>query len=127
MRKDKLIKMLQEIPGNPDILLWNGLVSDWTDIAKPVKTELFKMKKDYWLELCRLEECRDLKDWNHQLPEDYKNDLSKRYNKLHDWEFNSYVTDDDIKEKRYSVKTIYCLDAKPRGKTDYTRGGSCDY
>jgi hypothetical protein len=127
MRKEKLIKMLQEIPGNPDILLWNGLVGDWMDIEEVTKCQVVKMTKDYWLELIRMEECVELKDWSHQLPEDDKATLSRRYNKLHDWEFNAYVTDEDIKEKRYSAKTIYCLDAKTRGKTDWGRGGNCDY
>jgi hypothetical protein len=34
MKKDKLIQMLSEIKGNPEIYLWNDFAEDWEDIDK---------------------------------------------------------------------------------------------
>lgn len=128
MRKDKLIKMLQDIPGNPEVLLWNGMVGDWMDIDNElVPSDLVKQTKEYWLEMCRLEECSDLRDWSHQLPDQVVKSLSAKYNKLHQWEFNFYVTLEDVKAKRYKLKKVYILNAKKRGTSCYDRLGSIEY
>lgn len=47
MKKDKLIKLLLSIEGNPDILLWNGYAMDWMDIKGLEEAELVKMTKEY--------------------------------------------------------------------------------
>jgi len=33
MKKSKLIEMLNSLPGDPDVLLWNGWVDDWQDLS----------------------------------------------------------------------------------------------
>jgi hypothetical protein len=64
MKKSKLIAMLNALPGDPDIKLWNGMVGDWMEIdPNLVPQELVRMNLDYWLESCRLEDCCDRKDW----------------------------------------------------------------
>ena len=47
MRKDKLIKLLQDIPGNPDVVIWNGLVGDWMDVGELVPTQLVKESREF--------------------------------------------------------------------------------
>jgi hypothetical protein len=53
--------------------------------------------------------------------------LKKNYNKVHEWELNPYVTLEDVQEKRYSLKNIYILNAKPRGVKSFDRLGDIDY
>ena len=59
MKKNDLIKLLNSIEGNPDIVLWNGFVRDYQDISKElVKGDLVKISLDWYLETCRMERCR---------------------------------------------------------------------
>jgi hypothetical protein len=47
MRKNDLIKLLQEIDGNPEVSLWNGFVGDWMPISKEIEViELVKNEKN---------------------------------------------------------------------------------
>jgi len=68
----------------------------------------------------------DEKDWRYQLTQDeifkYKN-----YYKKFKYEHSDYVTEEDIKTKRYRVKKVVYLDAKPSNKTYYDRLGSVNY
>lgn len=127
MRKNDLIKMLQNIKGNPEVLLWNGMVGDWMHIDKPVESDLVRIDKDYFLETCRLAECKELGDWDHQLsPEEIK-DCEKSYKNCHGWEDNAFVTEEDIKEKRYRKKRVLYLQAKKRGVSTFDRLGNIEY
>lgn len=91
MRKNDLIKKLQGIKGNPEVMLWNGIVQDYMPIKGLVQQELVKESKEHYLEMCRLELFRDLKDWTYQLPEQVKERLGKYYSKF-GYEANEYVT-----------------------------------
>ncbi len=48
MKKSKLLELINSIEGDPDILLWNGYVEDWSeeraflDISGLVKADLVK-------------------------------------------------------------------------------------
>lgn len=45
MKKDKLIELLSQIKGNPDIYLWNGFVGDYVDVvSKFITCELVNEK-----------------------------------------------------------------------------------
>ena len=47
MKKNDLIKLLNTIEGNPDVVLWNGFVGDYQDISKElVKDDLLKISLD---------------------------------------------------------------------------------
>lgn len=119
--------MLQGVKGNPEVLLWNGVVGDYMHIDKPVEGDLVKIDKDYFLETCRLAECRELGDWNHQLsPEEIK-DCEKSYKDCHGWEDNQFVTEEDIKERHYRKKRVLYLQPKLRGVTTHDRLGSISY
>lgn len=128
MKKSKLIEMLNRLEGDPEIKLWNGMVGDWMDIApKLVPSDLVKQTRAHWLEMCRLQECRDRQDWDYQLPDEEVAQLKKDYNKVNTWDLNPYVTLEDVKEGRYSVKTIYLLNTKTRGVKTFDRLGNIDY
>lgn len=126
MRKNDLIKMLQDIEGNPEVLLWNGMVGDWMNIDKPVESDLVKIEKGYFIESCRLRECRDRNDWQYQFSEDELADVEKWY-KRQEWEDNKFVTEEDIKEKRYRKKRVLYLQAKKRGVSTFDRLGNIEY
>lgn len=128
MKKSKLIEMLNKIDGNPDIKLWNGFVSDWVEINPTlVPTDLVKQTLAHYLEMCRLEECHDRKDWDYQMPAEEVAQLEKMYTKVCKWEINPYVTQKDIDAKRYSVKTVQIMQAKIKGENAWDRIGDMKY
>jgi len=127
MRKNDLIKQLQAIKGNPEVVLWNGYVGDYMHIDKPVQSELVKMHKDYWIESVRLEDCRDRKDWSYQLPEAKIKELEHRHKTEIQWEINEYVNEEDIAKKRYTKKSVVFLQAKKRGISTFDRVGGIEY
>lgn len=126
MKKSKLIALLNAIEGDPDMVLWNGIVGDWMNVGSIVKGELVKQTLEHYLEMCRLQDCQERKDWDYQMPAEEIDRLKKFY-KTFDYETNPYVSEEDIKLKRYKKKTIYFIDAKKRGLTDFGRGGDVSY
>lgn len=128
MRKNKLIEMLNKLEGNPDIKLWNGYVQDWVDIENEIqKVRLVKMTKEYYIESCRLEKCRDKNDWNYQLTDKQQEYLNECYSNVQSWELNPYVDAEDIKNKRYKQTQVYIMQAKSKGVKTFDRAGSISY
>jgi hypothetical protein len=130
MKKLQLIEILNKIEGNPEIKFWNGMVGDWMDISPAVvQSDLVKMNLQYWLESCRLQDCNELKNWDYQLPAEEVADLTKRHKtgKVNNWEINPHVTVEDIKNKKYSKKTVYILNAKTKGERYFDRLGDINY
>jgi len=128
MKKSKLIEMLNRLEGDPEIKLWNGMVGDWMDIDKElVPSDVVKQTLEHWLEMCRIEACRDRQDRDYQLPAEEVAQLKKDYNRINTWELNPFVTLEDVKEKRYKLKNIYILNAKPKGVKAFDRVGDIDY
>lgn len=128
MKKNDLIKLLQSIEGNPDILLWNGTVGDWQDIEKKLSSgDLVRMTKKYWLDTCERQDQRELKDWTYRMPEEEVLELSKRYSKVCKWERNPWATQEDINSENYSLKNVMYLEPKRRNETSYGRGGDVEY
>jgi hypothetical protein len=111
MRKDKLIALLEAIEGNPEILLWNGMVGDWMDISEAVEGRLVK---------------RTLKDHMTGFKRGDEKIAQRTYRNLQ-WESNEFVTNEDIKNKFYKKKKVVYLDAKPRNVKTWDRLGSISY
>ena len=64
MRKNDLIKLLQTIEGNPEIVLWNGFVGDYQNISpKLVEGDLVKKTLEYYLEHNRMVRCIKENNW----------------------------------------------------------------
>jgi hypothetical protein len=128
MKKSKLIEMLNRLEGDPEIKLWNGMVGDWMDIDRElVPSDLVKQSLEHWLEMCRVQECRERRDWDYQLPAEEVAALKKDYNRVNTWELNPFVTLEDVQEKRYKLKNIYILNAKTKGVKAFDRLGDIDY
>lgn len=128
MNKAKLIELLNALPDGAEVKLWNGFAQDWVEIAPEiVPTVLVRMTKAYWLESCRLEDCRDGWGWDYQMPADEVAELSKKYPKVCKWEINEYVTQEDIAKKRYSAKTVHIMQATIKGENSWDRMGNMEY
>ena len=127
MKKDKLIKLLLSIEGNPDILLWNGYARDWMDIKGLKEADLVKMTKDYYVQFIEIKEKVDRQHFDYILPESEKEKLYMSYKKDISWETNEYITHEDIKKKRYDKKRIIYIKPKLRGKNMTDRHGPIEY
>jgi hypothetical protein len=128
MKKSKLIEILNSIDGNPEIKLWNGFVQDYVEIdPTPVESVLTRMSLDYWLESCRLQDCIQLKDWSHQMPQEEIDQLKKNYRDVCKWEMNDFVKPEDVKSKYYKNKKVVILQAKIKGEDTFDRCGSIKY
>ena len=127
MRKNDLINILEAIEGNPEIHLWNGYVQDYQPIGNVHAVDLYKYTKEHYIEMCRLEKCIDKQDWNFQFTEDMVEILSKNFDRVCKWEMNGYVTEDDIKSKRWKRKKVYLISPKLRGERSMDRIGVVEY
>jgi hypothetical protein len=127
LRKNDLIKQLETLPGNPEIKLWNGMVGDWMDIEGLIAGDLFKETEDHYLEMCRLEKCRDHLNFTYQLTEEETAKYKGWHKKNSSWQHNEFVTQEDLDSKRYTNKSIYYIDAKLRGEQFIDRQGSMSY
>jgi hypothetical protein len=128
VKKSKLIAMLNAIPGNPDIILWSGMVGDWMDIsAKPVEGDLVRQSLRYVLEMQRLRDCQREQDWNRTLPEETVRAITKGHSKCYPWEITQFVTQEDVKAGDYQRKRVVFLNAKRRGVSTFDRLGTIEY
>lgn len=127
MKKDKLIKLLLSIEGNPDILLWNGYAMDWMDIKGLAEAELVKMTKEYYIATVELEEKINKGDSDYTLPESEKEKLHTSYKKDVLWEMGELIHHEDIKKGRYERKKVVYLRAKLRSIKTYDRIGEICY
>ena len=128
MKKSKLIEMLSEIEGDPDILFWNGYVSDWTDIHPEIAMDtLTKMSFKHYCDVIKAERIHQDQPTDYDIPEEEISVLKEKYKKSFGWEYNQYITLDDINDKRYREKQVFYMQPKLRGKTDYQRGNRMAY
>ena len=114
MRKDKLIKILQNIKGNPEVVLWNGFVDDWMPILEPFVFELARIKKSALKNLIE-------KQHNTSITDDHLNESFKNY---------SWVEVDEYTSKyktMYNTKKVILINAGSRNKHTYDRGGRISY
>ena len=129
MKKSKLMKMLSEIEGDPDILLWDGAVGDWLDIDKSfIESDLVKMTFGYYLRCIESERIRyGNKTPDYIIPKEEYPELKKNYNKDQVWEDNKFVSVCDIQDKKYTKKSVIMINSKPRGITTWDRLGRINY
>lgn len=121
MKKNTLIKMLQEIEGNPEIVIWNGYVEDYMNIDKEITPiTLVKETEDFLFNAIKHEWCQMNNTFD--VPPEELDKIAARAKELHknrqyDFE-NPYVTEEEY-ERWYGKKklTKYMLSPKLRGKT----------
>lgn len=119
MKKNDLVKLLEGLEGNPDVVLWNGYVGDYMHIKG--------LSDAHYSQMVEFDGKKDRNDFNYVLTTDEIEELKKDYKKYINWETNPYVTLEDIKDKRYSKKRIVYIEATLRGKSSFDRSGSMSY
>ena len=129
MKKNQLIALLQNIKGNPEVKLWNGMVEDWMDI-EVVESELVKECKEFVR--FRFEASWKQENRTFEIPPDVQEEIDEEIEKAYKkepWEFpNQYVSVED--EKRWygnNRKKILLINGKLRGKSTYDRLGEMNY
>lgn len=122
MRKNKLLEILNNIPGNPEIHLWNGFVGDYQPIKELVKVDLYKLSFKGYKERVNLQ--RMLRD---KLPAYSDEEIKQLYNKhkIGQWELFSYYPPSI--EDGYCKKSVYLVEAKTTGKSTVDRLGPLHY
>ena len=121
MRKNDLIKLLQTLEGNPEIVLWNGLVGDYQTISsKLLEGELYKQTIEGYFESYRKERCVKENNAKYTLTNKEVDYLTTTY-KTFGYEQKTLVTAEDIKEKRYRKKRVVYIQPKESGKTWFNR------
>ncbi len=129
MKKNKLIELLQNIKGNPDIKMWNGLVEDWMDISI-VKGELVKRCEEHIRWSIEAEWKQNNKSL--EIPADVQQHLDeiiKQKVREEDWGFPNSYLDEEGKKRWYGKhkKKVVLIDAEPRNKTYADRLGKIRY
>jgi hypothetical protein len=129
MKKNKLIEILQNIKGNPDIKVWNGYAEDWQNFDL-IEQELVKETEEFIRS--RIEADWKVTNKNEIIPEEVQKELDKiitRQLKAREWEFaNPYVSGE--RDKIWygkNRKKVFLINAKARGKTTFDRLGDIDY
>lgn len=124
MRKNDLIKLLQEIKGNPEIYIWNGFVEDYQPINKDlVEVELHKLSFTGYKERVNIQ--RQSREKLPPLSDEEAKMLYKKHN-IGAWELFSYYPPDKS-DKWYNRKRVYLLEPKKTGKTTFDRLGDISY
>lgn len=130
MRKDKLIELLNSIPGNPDILLWNGYVEDWMDIDDELVPTLFgKETVEHQLKMIIFQEMNyTKKELSQERISELRKLVEDRTKRDKSDILNPYVEEKEKKEwYGNSIRTKYILNSKMRNKKHFDRNCSVDY
>lgn len=121
MKVKKLIELLESLPKNQDVFMFNGFTEDWHEIEIN-EDELSRLKTPKLKEFIVLERFQ-----RSGLPfpdkATLKNEAAKLNVKPNSWEFNTYAADENL----YNYKTVSLICGKRRGKTYIDRLGSCGY
>lgn len=131
MKKSKLIELLQKIEGDPEIYLWNGLVSDWMDISSEfTESELVKYSKDFLFDHLKLEWCKDNNTFD--VPDEVLQTLMTEAEKIRSkssWDFPNRFVEEAEMERWYGKykKRVILIDGKRKGATYSDRLGDIKY
>lgn len=118
MRKNKLIELLSQIPGNPEIMLWNGFVEDYNKIDPEItEMRLVKHSREFLSRAHRPEEKPPTHD---EVEESFREQ---------EWEFPNQFVKPEYYKDWYGKhqKTVYVLSGKRRHKEYWDRAGSLSY
>lgn len=126
MAKTELLAALNAIEGDPQIIIWNGHVGDYQNIASVTPLMLTKPTLSEWVFRLVCERVVDTGDRNYALPpgelKEWEETLREK-----DWEIDNYVSEIDIAEGRYVEKAVYILEPTARGIETFDRLGNIEY
>ena len=123
MRKMALIKLLESIKGNPEVVLWNGFVGDWQSIDQNIEQiELVKHSREF------LEFTINHQNAELGLPPLSEDEITARV-KEEEWDLpNQFVEHERLNDWYGSRrKRLVVLSGKARGKSTWDRLGTIEY
>lgn len=137
MRKNDLIKMLESIKGNPEIMLWSSLVGDVVPISsKMEEVELYKDSLEYKQKVYENEYILSLKNGElTDLPDEtefYEKLKSLRQEaeaayKKEKYEYRLYMNEKLIKSGTLKKKKVVVMQPRIVGKSSWDRFGEIKY
>ena len=137
MRKNDLIKMLESIKGNPEIMLWSSLVGDVVPISsKMEEVELYKDSLEYKQKVYENEyilslkngESTDLPDETefHEKLKSLRQEAEATYKK-EKYEYRIYMNEKLIKSGTLKKKKVVVIQPRIVGKSSWDRFGEIKY
>ena len=126
LTKDELLEILSKIDGNPEIVLWNGFVSDYQHIDNVQGATLVKQSFAKYCRSVENECIVDKKDINYTIPNSEIPRLRENW-ESHQWELNPYVTEAEISSGAYESRLVLVVTAKSRDLTGFDRIGGFKY
>lgn len=137
MRKNDLIKMLESIKGNPEIMLWSSLVGDVVPISsKMEEVELYKDSLEYKQKVYENEyilslkngELTDLPDETefHEKLKSLRQEAEAAYKK-EKYEYRLYMNEKLIKSGTLKKKKVVVMQPRIVGKSSWDRFGEIKY
>ena len=123
MRKMALIKLLESIKGNPEVVLWNGFVGDWQSIDQNIEQiKLVKHSREF------LEFTINHQNTELGLPPLSEDEITARV-KEEEWDLpNQFVEPERLNDWYGSRrKRLVVLSGKARGKSTWDRLGTIEY
>ena len=137
MRKNDLIKMLESIKGNPEIMLWSSLVGDVVPISsKMEEVELYKDSLEYKQKVYENEyilslkngELTDLPDETefHEKLKSLRQEAEAAYKK-EKYEYCLYMNEKLIKSGTLKKKKVVVMQPRIVGKSSWDRFGEIKY
>lgn len=137
MRKNDLIKMLESIKGNPEIMLWSHLVGDVIPISsKMEEVELYKDSLEYKQKVYENEyilslkngELTDLPDETefHEKLKSLRQEAEAAYKK-EKYEYRLYMNEKLIKSGTLKKKKVVVMQPRIVGKSSWDRFGEIKY
>ena len=106
MKKNKLIELLQNIKGNPEVMIYNGFVQDVVHIRNPQIDELVRLKSSVLKKFLEFE--------------------GKEYEGPEEWRFSETKLEDKNPDM-YQKRKIIILETRIAGKTTFDRMGRINY
>ena len=128
MRKNQLIELLQGIKGNPEVMVWNGLVDDYMPIGSVDTNTLYKQSIDFIYKKL----VYDYQERNNsfdkppvEIQEKFREKATALFKK-ETYELPNMYLDQDQFSDWYgnNKKAIISLNPKPTGKV--SEGRSCN-
>lgn len=115
MKKNKLIELLENIPGNPDVVFWNGYVEDWQNIDSDL--QIHEMKRDI-LDKSKYKIILEQEaiEYNKVIKTDEEFEQWYKNNKYSDWKINNVYHNPCAKIQK---KKVVVLQVNERGKKDF--------
>lgn len=131
MRKNQLIALLQEIKGNPEVMVWNGLVDDYMPLGNVNTNTLYKQSVEF-IYRTLVYNYQERNNSFDSPPENTQKKLREKaiaLFKKETYELPNMFLDQDQFVDWYgnNKKTIISLNPKPTGKVSVGRSCNLTY